>query len=362
MPRFAEVRFAQILSEQAARLTTRLGIAHPILGGPMAGVTTPALVAAVSASGGLGLLGCGMMPPAAIEQAIADTLKLTEAPFGINLFITPQPAADAAQIERMRPRLARFYDDLGLTLPPAPASYAPDFAAQFDVVLHARLPVFSFTFGLLDRARLDALHARGVFVIGTATCVAEAKALAELGCDAVIAQGAESGGHRGSFAVPFEHAQVGLFALLPQIAAAVDIPVIAAGAVMSGAQIGAALLLGAAGVQLGSALLRTPECGTSPAYKAALAQATDTATAVTRSFSGRPARGLRNRFMQEIGEADIPDYPIQNALTGPLRAAANAQGRGELVSLWAGQAAALARAEPAAAVLRRLIQEFDALV
>jgi nitronate monooxygenase len=153
-----------------------------------------------------------------------------------------------------------------------------------------------------------------------------------------------------------------LFALLPQVAAVVDIPVIAAGSVMTGAHIAAALLLGASGVQLGSALLRAPECGTSPAYKTALAQATDAGTQVTRSFSGRPARGLRNRFMEEVGEADIPDYPLQNALTAPLRAAANAQGRAEFVSLWAGQGAALARAEPAAAVLRRLIEEFDPLL
>ncbi|MFN7570187.1 MAG: NAD(P)H-dependent flavin oxidoreductase [Betaproteobacteria bacterium] len=348
--------------QRAAQLCARLGIAQPILGGPMAGVTTPALVAAVGDSGGLGLLGCGMMQPAAIEQAIAQTRALTRKPFGANLFITPQPQPDPAQIERMQRRLAPYYAEFGLPLPALPERAAPDFAAQFDAVLEARLPVFSFTFGLLDRARLDALHARGTFVIGTASCVAEAKLLAELGCDAVVAQGAETGGHRGTFAVPFEQGLVGLFALLPQMAAAVEVPVIAAGSVMSGAQIAAALLLGASGVQLGSALLATPECGTSAAYKAALAQATDTGTQVTRSFSGRPARGLRNRFMQEVGETDIPDYPLQNALTAPLRAAANAQGRGEFVSLWAGQGAALARAEPTAAVMSRLIEEFDALV
>jgi nitronate monooxygenase len=349
------------MRERAARLTGRLGIAQPIFGGPMAGVTTPALVAEVSNAGGLGIWGCGMMPPAAITQAVADTRKLTGRPFGLNLFITPQPVVDAAQVERMRAKLAPYYAELGVALPPVPASVAPDFAAQFETALEAKLPVFSFTFGLLDRAQVDALHARGAFVIGTASCVAEARAIAALGCDAVVAQGAETGGHRGSFAVPFEQAQVGLFALLPQIAAAVEIPVIAAGAVMTGAQIGAALLLGASGVQLGSALLRTPECGTSAGYKAALGQATDIDTQVTRAFSGRPARGLRNRFMDEVGEADVPEYPIQNALTGPLRAAANAQGRAEFVSLWAGQGAALARAEPVAAVLRRLIEEFESL-
>ena len=329
----------------------------------MAGVNTPELAAAVSNAGGMGSLGCGMMAPEQIEAAIARIRALTDRPFAINLFITPQPAADEAQILRMQARLARYRTELGLPRGKLPSTFAPDFGEQFDAVLAARVPVFSFTFGALDAARLAALRAQGAKVIGTASCVREARQLAELGCDAVVASGIEAGGHRPTFALPVESAQVGLFALLPQFVAAVEVPVIAAGGVMTAEQIGAALLLGASGVQLGSALLRSPECGASDVYKAALAGLEDTGTRLTRAFSGRWARGAVNRFMLEVEAAgDIPDYPVQNRLTQDIRAAANAQGRAEYVSLWAGQAAGLATTEPAGDVVRRLHRELEALL
>jgi nitronate monooxygenase len=329
----------------------------------MAGVNTPELVAAVSNAGGLGSIGCGMMEPAQIESSIQRIRELTDKPFAVNLFITPQPAADEAQILRMQARLARYRAELGLPRGKLPATFAPDFAEQFDAVLAARVPVLSFTFGTLDAQRLAALHAQGAKVIGTASCVREARQLADLGCDAVVASGVEAGGHRPTFAVPADAAQVGLFALLPQVASAVDVPVVAAGGVMTAEQIAAALLLGAGGVQLGSALLRSPECGASVAYKAALAGIEDTSTRLTRAFSGRWARGVANRFMQEIDAAgDIPEYPIQNRLTQDLRAAANAQGKSDYVSLWAGQAAGLATTEPAGEVVRRLQRELEALL
>jgi nitronate monooxygenase len=357
------VRAADLIRRRAARLASLLGIEHAIVGGPMAGVNTPELAAAVSNAGGLGSIGCGMMEPEAIEAAIGKIRALTDKPFAVNLFITPQPAADDAQVLRMQARLARYRAELGLPRGKLPATFAPDFSAQFDAVLAARVSVLSFTFGALDGGRLAALHAQGTKVVGTATCVREARQLAELGCDAVVASGIEAGGHRATFAVPFEAAQAGLFALLPQVAAAVEVPVIAAGGVMTAEQVAAALLLGASGVQLGSALLRTPECGASAAYKAALEGIDDTDTRLTRAFSGRWARGVVNRFMQEIeAGGDIPEYPIQNRLTQDIRAAANAQGRPEFISLWAGQAAGLARTEPAGEVVRRLRQEFEALL
>ncbi len=356
------MKASDLIRRRAARLTSLLGTEHAIVGGPMAGVNTPELAAAVSNAGGLGSIGCGMMTPAQIEAAIARIRALTGGPFAVNLFVTPQPAPDARQIESMQARLATYRAELGLPPLPTPTSFAPDFAQQFDAVLAARVPVFSFTFGALDRGRIAALHAQGAKVIGTATCVREAKLLAELGCDAVVASGLEAGGHRATFALPSEQAQVGLFALLPQAAAAVDAPLIAAGGVMSAQQAAAALLLGASGVQLGSALLRSPECGASDAYKAALAGVEDTGTRLTRAFSGRPARGVVNRFMREIDAAgDIPEYPIQNRLTQDIRAAANAQGKAEYVSLWAGQAAGLARAEPAATIVRRIAEELATL-
>jgi len=329
----------------------------------MAGVNTPELAAAVSNAGGMGSIGCGMMSPEQIEAAVTRIRELTERPFAVNLFVTPQPAADEAQMLRMQARLARYRTELGLPRGKLPSSFAPDFTEQFDAVVAARVPVFSFTFGALDAPRMAALHAQGTKVIGTATCVQEARQLAALGCDAIVASGVEAGGHRATFAAPAEAAQIGLFALLPQVAAAVDAPVIAAGGVMRAEQVAAALLLGASGVQLGSALLRTPECGASDAYKAALAGIDDTSTRLTRAFSGRWARGAVNRFMREIDAAgDIPDYPIQNRLTQDIRAAANAQGKSDYVSLWAGQAAGLATTEPAGDVVRRLRRELEALL
>lgn len=360
------MRAAELIRRRAARLTSLLGVTQPIVGGPLAGVGTPALAAAVSNAGALGSLGCGMMEPAAIAQAIAQTRELTGEPFAVNLFITPTPAVDAAQVARMQAQLAVYHAELGLAQAPPPAAFAPDFAGQFAAVLEARVPVLSFTFGLLDQAQVAALHAQGSRVIGTATCVREARLLAALGCDAVVASGVEAGGHRATFAVPFEAAQVGLFALLPQVAAAVDLPVIAAGGVMDATQMAAAMLLGASGVQLGSALLRTPESGASAAYKQALAGLEDIGTRQSTAFSGRPARGVINRLMQDLAHAEatgaVPPYPIQNKLTQALRAAANAQGQAQFISLWAGQSAGLARDEPAATVLRRFAQDFTALI
>jgi nitronate monooxygenase len=358
-----------LIRHRAARLTALLGVRLPIVGGPMAGVGTPALTAAVSQAGGLGALGVGMMEPEAIDAAIAETRALLSAgggdrPFAVNLFVTPPPALDGEQMTRMIGRLARYRGELGLPRQKIPADFAPDLAAQFDAVLAARVPVVSFTFGALDRTRVEALHVQGAKVIGTATCVREARQLAALGCDAIVASGIEAGGHRATFAVPFEAAQIGLFALLPQVAAAVDVPVIAAGGVMTAEQVAAALLLGAGGVQLGSALLRTPESGASAAYKEALAGVEDIGTRLTRAFSGRPARGIVNRMMVELAtvEADIPPYPIQNRLTQELRAEANRQGRAEFASLWAGQAAGLARLEPAGAIVTRLAAELESLL
>jgi len=354
---------ADLIRRRAARLTALLGIELPIVGGPMAGVDRPELAAAVSNAGGLGSIGCGMMEPEAIEAAIAAVRALTDRPFAVNLFVTPQPPLDEAQVLRMQARLAPYRAELGLSRGKLPARFAPDFAAQFDAVAAARVPALSFTFGALDPPRLAALHAQGTKVIGTATCVREVRQLAALGCDAIVVSGVEAGGHRGTFAVPPETARVGLFALLPQAAAAVDAPLLAAGGVMTAEQIAAALLLGAAGVQLGSALLRTPECGASSAYKAALAGLEDTGTRLTRAFSGRWARGVVNRFMQEIDAGgDIPEYPIQNRLTQDIRAAANAQGKADFISLWAGQAAGLAGTEPAGDLVRRLGTELDALL
>ena len=243
-----------------------------------------------------------------------------------------------------------------------PARWCEDFGAQFEALLAARPAVASFTFGILDAAQVARLQSVGSLVIGTATTVAEARAWAAVGADAVCASGMEAGGHRGTFLGSFEASMVGTLALVPQCVDALSIPVIAAGGIMDGRGIAAAQALGAQAVQMGTAFLACPESGIGPAYRAALASASATDTRVTRTFSGRPARGIVNTLMERLqaDEADVPAYPVQNALTGALRKAAAQAGRADYLSLWAGQGVAAARPLPAAALLAVLAQEWQA--
>jgi nitronate monooxygenase len=341
-----------------------LGTRYPIVQAPMAGGTdTPELAAAVCEAGGLGSLGCGYLSPEAIGAAIARVRALTGKPFAVNLF-----ALDYAPLDRdpapMLALLAPYHRELRLPPPALPAAPGHRFADQAAVLLAARVPVFSFTFGIPPADLLAACKAAGILTVGTATTAREAALLAAAGVDAVSAQGAEAGGHRGTFDGDFAAALVPTATLVSDIRRHLALPVIAAGGLMDGADIRAALVLGAAAVQLGTAFVACPESGASPAYKAAvLAAATggtgaDT-TAITRAFSGRPARGLRNRFMAAIDPHDeaILPYPWQNAATRPLRAAAAAAGRADLQNLWAGQGVARARALPAATLLATLAHD-----
>ena len=340
-------------------LLQRLGIALPIIQGPMTGSDTPALAAAVSAAGGLGMLGCGMRSPAAMAEAAAAVRQQTDRPFGMNLFVQATPTPDEATVQTAMERLAPLYAELGLQ-PQRPTQWCEDFAAQFEALLALRPAVASFTFGILDAAQVARLHAAGCLVVGTATTVAEARAWAGVGVDAVCASGTEAGGHRGTFLGAFAASQVGTLALVPQCVDAVDIPVIAAGGIMDGRGIAAAQALGAQAVQMGTAFLACPESGIGPAYRQALAQAQDTDTRLTRVFSGRPARGIVNAMMEALAaeEDRVPAYPVQNALTGALRRAAAAQGRTSHLSLWAGQGVAAVRPLPAAQLVALLAQEW----
>ena len=340
-------------------LLQRLGIALPIIQGPMTGSDTPALAAAVSSAGGLGMLGCGMRSPAAMAEAAAAVRQQTDRPFGMNLFVQATPNPDEATVQAAMERLAPLYAELGLQ-PQRPTQWCEDFAAQFEVLVALRPAVASFTFGILDAAQVARLHAAGCLVVGTATTVAEARAWARVGADAVCASGTEAGGHRGTFLGDFTASQVGTLALVPQCVDAVDIPVIAAGGIMDGRGIAAAQALGAQAVQMGTAFLACPESGIGPAYRQALAQAQDTDTRLTRVFSGRPARGIVNAMMEALAaeEDRVPAYPVQNALTGALRRAAAAQGRASHLSLWAGQGVAAVRPLPAAQLVALLAQEW----
>ncbi len=343
-----------------ASLFGRLGIALPIVQGPMTGADTPALAAAVSEAGGLGMLGCGMRSPAAMAEAAAEVRRRTARPFGMNLFVQATPAPDAATVREALDRLAPLYAEFGLE-PAVPAQWCEDFAAQFEALLAARPAVASFTFGILDARQVARLQTAGCTVIGTATTVAEARAWAAVGADAVCASGLEAGGHRGTFLAGFEASLVGTLALVPQcVDALAGLPVIAAGGIMDGRGIAAAQALGAQGVQMGTAFLACPESAIGPAYRAALAAAGETDTRITRVFSGRPARGIVNATMERLAafEAAVPAYPVQNALMGPVRKAAAAQGRADALALWAGQGVAAARPMPAGELVALLVREW----
>ena len=264
----------------------------------------------------------------------------------------------------MLARLAPYFIELGLPAPSLPKSAASMFDRQLVAALESGASVFSFTFGELPASDLEAIKARNMFVVGTATTVAEALALEKSGVDAIVAQGSEAGGHRGTFRGDFSSGMVGGISLVPQIVDAVRIPVIASGGIMDGRGIVAALALGASAVQMGTAFLTCHEAGIPDAYKEAILTAHEDQTRVTRAFSGRPARGIVNRFMTEIefnegGDAILP-FPLQNSLTRPLRTEAAKQGRTEFLSLWSGQGVRLARRQSASEFVARLAKEIDA--
>jgi len=341
-------------------LLRRLGIEHPILLAPMAGSGgTPELAAAVSNAGGLGAWGGAYAKPDEIAATIRRMRQLTPLPFNINLFAGGYATASTVDPQPMLEIVSEAHAALGLqppVLPPVPKS---PFAEQLDAVLQERPPVFSFTFGLPSADQIAGLKQRDIVVVGTATTLEEARQLAQAGVDAIVAQGAEAGAHRGSFAAPFEDSMVPLAALVRDIRGAVEVPVIASGGLMDGRDIAAALALGALAVQLGTAFLPCPESGAPTAYKRALLDAKSDMTVITRAFSGRPARGIKNTFIGMVdGKPDaILPFRQQNDLTRPMRNAAGAQGAAGYMSLWAGQGVARSRELPAGALVARLLEE-----
>lgn len=344
-------------------LTEMFGIELPLIQAPMAGgPTTPELVAAVSNAGGLGSLGAAYLAPDVLRETIQAVRRLTDRPFGVNLFLPEAPVVTSEQIARAEELLAPYRAELGLPPPSRVTPAAEPFDAQLAVVLAERVPVVSFTFGVPAPEYIHALREAGLRVVGTATTVAEGRLLENAGVDAIVGQGSEAGGHRGTFESDDAHTQralIGVVALIPQLVDAVRVPVIAAGGIMDGRGMVAALALGAAGVQMGTAFLASPESGAHPEHKAALRGGTDESTVITRAFSGRPARGLANRFAEEMQPhaADLAPFPVQNALTRDIRQAAARQNRPEYLSMWAGQAAPLATTLPAAEVVRATIEQ-----
>jgi nitronate monooxygenase len=324
----------------------------PIWMAPMAGeASSAALVAAVSAGGGFGQLGAAYLAPARIGEIAADIRARTGQPFGINLFCPQDWQPDAAALDRYLAHLVPWHDELGLPAPTRPERFEEDFEAQLAATIAAKPAVISFVMGDPGAARVAALKAQGFKVVGTATQVSEGLALQASGVDAVVAQGYEAGGHRGGFLDKPEGALIGTMALVPLLADALDIPVLAAGGIADARGVAAAHALGASGVTVGTAFLLVDECPISPAYRAALLAASDADSTLTQAFSGRFARGLANRVTRALEGAVLPDFPQPNAASRALRQAAAKAGRADLLHLWAGQALPLNRTPGSAAEL-----------
>jgi nitronate monooxygenase len=350
-----------------ADLLQMLKMQNPIIQAPLAGGgDTPELVAAVSNAGGLGFIGAAYLSPEQIVQTARAVKSQTTRTFGINLFAPSVPVAPSISPDAAMQRVAPYFAELGLPAPSLPSSPSSTFSDQLAAALETGASVLSFTFGLLPSEAKQSLKQKNIFVMGTATTVNEATELEKAGVDAIVAQGSEAGGHRGTFRGDFSASMIGTISLVPQIVDAVLIPVIASGGIMDGRGIAAALALGASAVQLGTAFLTCKESGIPEAYREAILGAKEDQTRITRAFSGRPARGIVNRFMSEVESGDgkeaILPFPVQNALTRPLRTAAAKKGRAEFLSLWAGQGVRMARRQSAAELVAKLVKETDAAI
>lgn len=322
-------------------IQTLFGIDLPIIQAPMAGVQGSALAVAVSRAGGLGSLPAAMLPVESLGAELQAITAATDRPYNVNFFCHQPPLPDEAKEAAWRLALAPYFAELGLdpaAIPNAPARQ-PFSAAMAEVLEAFKPPVVSFHFGLPSPELLARVKAWGAKVLSSATSVAEALWLEQNGADAIIAQGLEAGGHRGMFLESDIATQVGTFALLPQVAAAVKLPVIAAGGIADAQGVKAALALGAAGVQVGTAYMLCPEASTSPLHRAALKSPAAQVTALTNLFSGRPARGMVNRLMRELGpiNAVAPQFPLAAAAVAALRSKAEAFGSSDFTPLWAGQ-------------------------
>lgn len=347
-------------------LTIKLGIKYPIIQAPMAGgPTTSRLVAAVSNAGGLGTIGAGYMSPEQIRKQIREVKALTNDPFGVNLFVPSpytvveeqilaakghlQPIKDKLQVKEEEVQMTGYLQDMEV------------FHQQVNVVMEEKVPVCSFTFGIPEKDVLSSFKENSIMTIGTATTVQEAIMVQEAGMDAVVVQGSEAGGHRGSFIENASDSLVGLMALLPQAADRVGIPVIAAGGIMDGRGLAAAQLLGAKAVQMGTAFLTCEESGAAEIYKEAILMAFEDQTALTKAFSGKMARGIVNQYMIDMKpyEDQLPPYPVQNELTKVIRKEAAVQKNQNYVSLWSGQSPRLARSLNATTLIQMIITEAE---
>jgi len=355
------------LSWKNSPLTARLGIDYPIIQGPLGGLASQKLTAAVSNFGGLGSFGAHGLAPKAIEDVIAEIRTLTSKPFAMNLWVSMEDdGAFSSGREAFAKSLAALkghIEELGGSVP-SYSPYAPiRFEDQARVLLDARVPVFSFITGIPPKEILDECRARNIVLVGTATTPEEAAALHEAGVDVVVASGFEAGGHRGSFLRASDESLTGTFSLVPQVADVVDVPVVAAGGIADARGVVAALALGAQGVQMGTAFLSSVESGASPLHRAALRDGKASITQLTKGFTGRIARGIKNQLMDELNEpgVEVLPYPLQRALVKNLTGLAEKAGRAELTQMWAGQSANLSHCDDVSLFLQTLVSEVSSI-
>jgi nitronate monooxygenase len=347
------------------RFTAKLGIDYPVIQGPLGGLSSQKLTAAVSNFGGLGSFGAHSLTPGAIKDVIAEIRSLTSKPFAMNLWVSMEDegarTSDENAFNRSLAPLAAHIAALGAPLPEYEPYSGIRFEDQARVLLDEKVPVFSFIYGIPPQEILEECRAKHILTIGTATTPEEGAALQEAGVDAVVASGFEAGGHRGSFLRAAEDSLTGTFSLVPQIADVVSVPVIAAGGIADARGVIAALALGAEAVQMGTVFLACQESGASLLHRQALRGKKAGHTALTRGFTGRLARGIHNRLMQELNrkETETLPYPVQRGLVRNLAIPAEAAGRSDLLPLWAGQSANLSTCTDVSAFLTSLVEEFS---
>lgn len=346
-----------------------LDLKFPIIQAPMAGgVTTPELVSEVSNQGALGMIGAGYLKPDQLRMQINQVKTLTNANFGVNLFVPEHFEINEGQVEKSKQLIDHYELLLNHKMEaadlPTKEIEKKTYEELLKIVIEERVAVCSFTFGIPSKKTIDTLKQNRIMTIGTATTVPEAIAVEQAGMDAVVVQGIEAGGHRGNFLVDSPNSMIGLMALIPQVADQVSIPVISAGGIMDGRGLSAALCLGADAVQMGTAFLTCKESGAHPVHRQAVLQAKSEDIVSTKAFSGKEARGIENRFMKEMRphENKLPPYPVQNALTQKIRKAAAQQNNADFMSLWSGQSPTLAREETVEQVVRRVVDEANLIL
>ncbi|MGG1593847.1 NAD(P)H-dependent flavin oxidoreductase [Terribacillus saccharophilus] len=346
------------------RLLEALSISHPIIQAPMAGgITTAELVTAVSEAGGLGMIGAGYLDAVSTRHQIQEVKARTVKPFGINLFVPSPYKEEKDVIHRAQLSLQPYLEKGSSDVESVFSSYEQTleiFYKQVNVITEEQVPVCSFTFGMPSSDVIHSLKQAGIYTIGTATTLSEALAIEAAGMDAVVLQGSEAGGHRGNFLAGVEQSMIGLMALIPQTVDQVNIPVIAAGGIMDQRGVQAAQCLGAQAAQLGTAFLTCKESGANPLHKQAILEGQqEDKTTLTRAFSGKAARGIENDFIRKMREVEneLPDFPIQNTLTKPIRSAAAQNNDRNMMSLWCGQNPNLAEPITAKELVHKLVDE-----